>query len=111
MTSVTTTVSITIIFVPSTSTMLLHFPWDCIRMRVGPTTSPCRSPPVVEVPALDDNKDYTRSEGINYACNRIFIISIIRKIFGESSRLRLVYGRREGKPIIVMSFYCNFDVS
>ncbi|KAG1887989.1 uncharacterized protein F5891DRAFT_1199428 [Suillus fuscotomentosus] len=56
MTSVATTVPITIMFVPSKSTVLLHSPWDRIRMRVGPTTSPCRSPPVVEVPALDDNK-------------------------------------------------------
>ncbi|KAG1887994.1 uncharacterized protein F5891DRAFT_1199433 [Suillus fuscotomentosus] len=56
MTSVATTVPITIMFVPSKSTVLLHSPWDRIRMRVGPTTSPCCSPPVVEVPALDDNK-------------------------------------------------------
>ncbi|KAG2143589.1 hypothetical protein DEU56DRAFT_242740 [Suillus clintonianus] len=55
------------------------------------------------------SQDYTRSEGINHAWNRIFIIGVIRKIFGESTRLIPVYGRREGKPIIVMSFYCNFD--
>lgn len=57
----------------------------------------------------DLSQDYTRSEGINHAWNRIFIIGVIRKIFGESTRLIPVYGRREGKPIIVMSFYCNFD--
>lgn len=57
----------------------------------------------------DLSQDRTRSEGINHAWNRIFIIGVIRKIFGESTRLTPVYGRKEGKPIIVMSFYCNFD--
>ncbi|KAG2029882.1 hypothetical protein BDR03DRAFT_975450 [Suillus americanus] len=57
----------------------------------------------------DLSQDRTRSEGINHAWNRNFIIGVIRKIFGESTRLIPVYGRREGKPIIVMSFYCNFD--
>lgn len=57
----------------------------------------------------DLSQDYTRSEGINHTWNRVFIIGVIRKIFGESTRLTPVYGRREGKPIIVMSFYCNFD--
>lgn len=57
----------------------------------------------------DLSHDRTRSEGIDHAWNRIFIIGVIRKIFGESTRLTPVYGRKEGKPIIVMSFYCNFD--
>ncbi|KAG1723773.1 uncharacterized protein EDB91DRAFT_159039 [Suillus paluster] len=57
----------------------------------------------------DLSQDYTGSEGIDHAWNRIFIIGVIRKIFGESTRLIPVYGRRKGKPIIVMSFYCNFD--
>lgn len=55
----------------------------------------------------DLSQDCTRSEGINH--HRIFIIGVIRKMFGESTRLIPVYCRRDGKPIIVMSFYCNFD--
>ncbi|KAG0697491.1 hypothetical protein DFH29DRAFT_878657 [Suillus ampliporus] len=59
----------------------------------------------------DLSQDYTRSEEINQARNRIFIVGVIRKIFGESTRLIPVYGRRRGRPIMVMSFYCNFDAA